>query len=124
MIIHCHGGVSIFRTADAVVQLTRVIQQHNNALSQQAITRYGIAAVVPARGRVSFPDIAAKTPPREQIITRLLRHAITIHIFDEPKPGFVAHTKASKILADLIGNNWLGTGTEEMWPASTKVRIH
>lgn len=91
-------------------------------MCQQAICHFGIAAMVPAGGRVSFAEIAKKTSLTEQMVARLLRHAMTMRIFYEPEPGFVAHTKSSKILADPVHNDWLRTGTEEMWPASTKAR--
>jgi hypothetical protein len=95
---------------------------HNNSLCQQAIVHFNIAAMVPAGGRVSFADIAKQTPLTEQMVGRLLRHAMTMRIFCEPEPGYVGHTQASKILADPIGRDWLRVGTEEMWPASTKAR--
>ena len=79
--------------------------------------------MIPPGGRVSFGDIAKQTPLTEQMVTSLLRHAMTMRIFCEPMPGFVAHTKASKILIDPVANDWLGAGTEEMWPASTKVLL-
>jgi hypothetical protein len=79
--------------------------------------------MVPPGGQVSFADIAKQTPLTEQMVSRLLRHAMTMRIFREPEPGMVAHTKASKILADPITRDWLRAGTEEMWPASTKARI-
>ncbi|ROW02484.1 hypothetical protein VMCG_06063 [Cytospora schulzeri] len=102
LLIHGHGG-------------------HNNSLCQQAIAHFGIAAMVPPGGRVSFADIARQTPLTEQDVGRLLRHAMNMRIFYEPEPGMVAHTKASRILADSVTNNWLRVGTEEMWAASTKV---
>jgi hypothetical protein len=71
---------------------------------------------------VSFAEIAKQTPLTEQMVARLLRHAITQRIFREPEPGMVAHTQASKILADPVIRDWLRVGTEEMWPASTKAR--
>lgn len=77
--------------------------------------------MVPPGGKVSFVDIAKQTPLTEQMVGRILRHAMTMCIFHEPEPGMVAHTKASKILADPVINNWLRVGTEEMWPASAKV---
>ncbi|KAH8646476.1 S-adenosyl-L-methionine-dependent methyltransferase [Tricladium varicosporioides] len=101
-LIHGHGG-------------------HNNSLCQQVITRFGIAAMIPPGGRVSFADIAKQTPLTEQMIGRILRHAMTMRIFYEPEAGMVAHTKASRILIDPVHNNWLGAGTEEMWLASAKV---
>ncbi|CAG8950964.1 hypothetical protein HYFRA_00006361 [Hymenoscyphus fraxineus] len=94
---------------------------HNNSLCQQAICRYGIASMVPVGGKISFADIAKETPLTEQTVARLLRHAMTMRIFQEPTPGFVSHTKFSKILINPTTNDWLRAGTEEMWPASTKV---
>lgn len=35
-----------------------------------------------------------------------------------------SHTKFSKILVNPINNDWLRAGTEELWPASTKVVFH
>jgi len=102
VLIHTHGG-------------------HNNSLCQQAIVRFDIASKVPAGGEVSFAEIAKQTPLTEQMVARLLRHAMTMRIFREPRQGYVAHTKASKILADPILRDWLRVGTEEMWPAATKV---
>lgn len=69
---------------------------------------------------MSFGDIAKQTPLTEQMVTRLLRHAMTMRIFRESRPGYVAHTKASKILTDPILREWLRVGTKEMWPAATK----
>lgn len=87
----------------------------------QAIATFKVADMVPANGRVSFVDIAKATPMTEQMTARLLRHAMTMRIFCEPEPGMVAHTAASKILRHSAANDWLQAGTEEMWPAATKV---
>lgn len=46
---------------------------------------------------------------------------MTMRVFHEPEPGIVAHTQASKVLMDPVANDWMGCGTEEMWPAATKV---
>lgn len=56
------------------------------------------------------------------MITRLLRHAMTMRIFCEAEPGQAAHTKASKLIANPHMNAWLTIGTHQMWPAATKVR--
>lgn len=52
---------------------------------------------------------------------RIIRHAITMHIFYEPKPGMVAHTRASKMLANPDMRDWARAGTEELGPAAGKV---
>lgn len=74
-------------------------------------------------GKISFADIAKSTGISEQIVCRLMRHAMTMRIFYEPEPGFVSHTKASRILADPIASDWLKAGTDEMWPAAVHVGL-
>lgn len=72
---------------------------------------------------MSFADIAKLTGLNEATTKRLLRHAMTMHVFWEPRPGMVAHTKISKQLALPDMNDWMSTGSEEMWPAATKVSL-
>lgn len=77
--------------------------------------------MVPIGGKIPFSSIAEKTGLTEDMTRRLLRFAMTMRIFREPEPGFVAHTKASTVLSDDNMNSWLGAGTEEMWPAAVRV---
>ncbi|RYO00933.1 hypothetical protein AA0121_g13321 [Alternaria tenuissima] len=70
----------------------------------------------------SFASIAAQTSLSENHVTRILRHAMTRHIFREPAPGFVAHTAASALLSrDSVTRDVVGLITDEMWPAGLKV---
>lgn len=94
---------------------------HNNPVCLQAIARFEIARMIPAGGHISFADVAQKTGLDEQIITRILRHAITMRVFDEPQPCILVHTRTSKMLANSVVNDWLKVGTEEMWPAAVKM---
>lgn len=123
-LIHSHGAVcASSRKKNKERPTNQMKYQHNNSLCQQVISHFGIAAMVPSGGRISFADIAKQTPLTEQMVGRILRHAMTMRIFYEPEPGMVGHTKASKILVDPITNDWLRVGTEEMWSASTKASI-
>ena len=46
---------------------------------------------------------------------------MTKHIFQEPRPGVVAHTALSRLLAeDARLLQWVGANTEEMWPACVR----
>jgi hypothetical protein len=96
-------------------------QKHNNLVCLGAIAEFKIADLVPSNGQVSFGEIASATPMTERMIARLLRHAMTMRVFHEPEPGMVAHTSASKVLSHSAANDWLHSGTREMWPAATKV---
>ncbi|KAI0023866.1 S-adenosyl-L-methionine-dependent methyltransferase [Xylariomycetidae sp. FL0641] len=94
---------------------------YNNMVSMQAISRFKIAPMVPARGQVTFSDIAKRTGVSEQTIQRLLRHAMGLRLFHEPRPGYVAHTQASKALLDQSVSHWMSSGAEDFWPAATKM---
>ncbi|KAF3763274.1 S-adenosyl-L-methionine-dependent methyltransferase [Cryphonectria parasitica EP155] len=93
---------------------------HNNSTCLQAIARFGIASMIPTAGRMSFANIAKQTGSSEDMIRRLLRHAMTMRVFREPEPGMVSHTAASRIFSDPLMNDWLRIGTEELWPAAVK----
>lgn len=55
-------------------------------------------------------------------IRRLLRHAMTNRIFKEVSPGVVAHTAASKTLAnDDLLQDWVGYCVQDLWPVSNKL---
>ncbi|KAI1156474.1 sterigmatocystin 8-O-methyltransferase [Nemania diffusa] len=109
--------------ADSVGKLEEILSIHgfNNCVSLQAISRLNIASLVPLGGRTTFGDVAKQTRLDERELRRLLRHAMTMRVFREPEPGVLAHTQASRALLDPVANSWMATGTEEMWPASTKM---
>lgn len=90
-------------------------------MSLQAISRFHIAKLVPSGGQTTYTEIAKQTGLEEQAVRRVLRHAMTMRVFREPEPGVVAHTQASKALMDPVANDWMGCGTDEMWPAAEKV---
>ncbi|KAI1075566.1 S-adenosyl-L-methionine-dependent methyltransferase [Whalleya microplaca] len=94
---------------------------YNNMVSLQAISRFKIAPMVPAQGQTTFAEISKQTGVQEQTIQRLLRHAITMRVFCEPQPGQVAHTQASKALADPSVAKWLSSGAEDFWPAAVRI---
>ncbi|GAP91479.2 putative sterigmatocystin 8-O-methyltransferase [Rosellinia necatrix] len=94
---------------------------HNNAVCLQAIAEFKIADLVPLNGQIKFCDIASQTPMTEDMTARLLRHAMIMRVFREPEPGMVAHTTASRTLSHSAANDWLRSGTREMWPAATKM---
>lgn len=52
----------------------------------------------------------------------MLRHAMTNSIFREPKPGVVAHTAASKLMAeDPLIFDFIGIASEERFQAAAHV---
>lgn len=77
--------------------------------------------MVPDGGQISFGEIAEQIGVPEHIVQRMLRFAMTMHIFREPNPGFVAHTKTSKAMTNAKMADWNGWGVEGMWPSTFRV---
>jgi len=54
-------------------------------------------------------------------VRRILRHAMTKRIFHEPRKGIVAHTAASRLMAeDAQVADWVGANTDELWQAASQ----
>lgn len=94
-----------------------------NATSLQAIYKYDIASKVPIHGKISFLDLASKCDIYELDLRRILRFAMVHHrVFIEPEKGFVAHTAASRILAENSGvYDGLGVMFDECWQSMAQV---
>ncbi|KAI1140753.1 S-adenosyl-L-methionine-dependent methyltransferase [Hypoxylon sp. FL0543] len=90
--------------------------------SLQLINHYGIAKLVPLEGTITLSQLQAKAPIDPINLTRLLRYAMTNHLFQEPKPGVIAHTAASRLLVeDQALQAWVGFNTEDVYPGSAHV---
>lgn len=89
----------------------------------QAIYRYDLATSFPPdREETTYAELATVTGLPDNHIKRVLRCAMTYHIFREPRKGVVAHTAVSKLLADdALVTEWVGMVSEEIWPAVSKV---
>lgn len=48
---------------------------------------------------------------------------MSMHIFQEPEPGMVAHTKMSKYFTLPYVNDWLSFAAQEGWPAATRASV-
>ncbi|KAJ4147764.1 hypothetical protein LMH87_002270 [Akanthomyces muscarius] len=93
-----------------------------DSLTLQIINHYGIAALVPTSGTISFTELESKTSLDAINLARIMRHAMTNHIFCEPTPGTIAHTALSRCLAeDAALQDWIGFNSEDIFPASANV---
>lgn len=98
--------------------------QSVNNLSLQAMYTYSIASSVPLTGTISYHSLAEKVNVPMLNLRRLIRHAITNHIFREPTKGYVAHTSTSRLLLeDPHINAWVGFICEDLWlPIASTVK--
>lgn len=71
---------------------------------------------------ISFADVAAKCEVDEESMCRILRHAITNHLFSEPREGYIAHTAISKALVEVpMLHEWVTVACDEMCPPTSKL---
>ncbi|KAI9729773.1 MAG: hypothetical protein M1818_008387 [Claussenomyces sp. TS43310] len=97
-------------------------QAHNSWASVQAIQRFGIATSFPVTETSTFDEIARKCEVPESDVRRILRHAMTYYVFREPSKGVVAHTAASKALAQFpLFDQFVGFLSGEMWTSATRL---
>lgn len=73
-------------------------------------------------GLISFKKLQEKTTLDPTNLARIVRHAMTNYIFHEPSPGFIAHTAASRVLAeDSSLQDWIGFNSEDIFPSAANV---
>lgn len=91
----------------------------NQLLSQLVIVRFGLARTVPIDGEATFADIAAASGLGETQVRKVIRHAIAHRIFQEPRPGVVIHSAASRLLAeDADLADWVRWCADDNWSAA------
>ncbi|KAK0631026.1 O-methyltransferase-domain-containing protein [Bombardia bombarda] len=99
--------------------LTGFIQ--NDLLPQQAITRFNLARSFPVGSETTFAKMATFSGLSERDVRKIVRYAITQRIFTEPRPGVVAHSLVSRLLAEDAGtHDYVATCADELWPAAAQ----
>ena len=82
----------------------------------------GIAKLVPMDAPIPLEELWKKTSLSRVNLARMLRYAMTSHVFQEPSPGLIAHTAASRLLAtDPDLEAWVGFNGEDIFPAAASV---
>ncbi|GKT51226.1 chlorophenol O-methyltransferase [Colletotrichum spaethianum] len=93
-----------------------------DSLSLQLVNHFGLAKLVPVDGTITLTELQSKTSLDPVNLARILRHVMTNRIFREPSPGVIAHTAASRLLAeDQALQDWVGYNLEDNFPASAHV---
>ncbi|KAK4157010.1 O-methyltransferase-domain-containing protein [Chaetomidium leptoderma] len=93
-----------------------------DVMALAAINHYGIAKLVPVDSTITLAELQAKTSLDAINLARLLRMVMTNGIFREPSPGVIAHTAASRVLAeDEDMQAWVGFNGEDIFPAAGHV---
>lgn len=95
--------------------------KHNTRISIHFILRFRVAHSFAIGQTTTFPEIAHSCNVDEQDVKRMLRHAMAYRVFEEPRPGVVVHTPASRLLVEnqnLV--SWLGVVLDELSPAASR----
>ncbi|KAF7879494.1 hypothetical protein EAF04_000690 [Stromatinia cepivora] len=90
-----------------------------DSVSLQFIYAYDMANAFPINEEATFEQISEKCGLNLIDTRRVLGYAMTNHIFKEIRPGVVAHTAASKLLAsDPLLTDYVGIIVEERFQAA------
>lgn len=93
-----------------------------DSMSLQFIYAYDMVNTFPINGEATYEQISEKCGLNVIDTRRILGYAMTNHIFKEVRPGVVAHTAASKLLAsDPLLTDYVGIVTEERFQAAAHV---
>ncbi|OQE40150.1 hypothetical protein PENCOP_c006G05583 [Penicillium coprophilum] len=86
----------------------------------QFICDFNIAHQVPLTGDVSYDDLSMAVNVTAPVLRQVLRAGMPYHMFYEPRPGHVAHTATTKVIArEPLIKDWTGLSTDVLYPAST-----
>ncbi|KZM27336.1 O-methyltransferase [Ascochyta rabiei] len=87
-------------------------------LSLHALYRYDIPRRIPKEGDISISELAVQCGVDEESFSRLIQHAVTRYHLVQPRPGHVAHSSVSALLASSQPQmDLLGMICEDYWPA-------
>lgn len=95
--------------------------QQNILLPHQAITRFGLARGLPPGDETTFAKMAEASGQAESSIRKIVRAGIAQRIFEEPRPGVIKHSAASRLLAENPAiHDYVATVSDELWPAAAQ----
>lgn len=96
--------------------------EHLDVLALQTLNHFNIAKLFPINSTITLRELQAKSRLDPVNLARLIRYAMTNNIFREVSPGVIAHTAASRCIAeDDDLQAWIGFNTEDIFPASAHV---
>ncbi|KAI1848706.1 hypothetical protein JX266_005565 [Neoarthrinium moseri] len=102
--------------------LKNQIDHAYDLVSLHAMYRFDVPSKIPLGADIPIGELARKCNGDNNLVERLLQHAVSNYLLIQPRPGYVAHSSTSTLLAqEPAFKDWVGTACEDMWPAGTKV---
>jgi hypothetical protein len=107
---------------DKTPDLSLTRHKHPNLISLHAVSRLKIATNFPLSSTSSVAQIAKSCNLHEEDTRRIIRHAITNRIFRESDEGVIAHTAASRAIAEVpLLREWIDESCTNMWSSAPHV---
>ncbi|KAL9600478.1 MAG: hypothetical protein Q9219_003129 [cf. Caloplaca sp. 3 TL-2023] len=100
ILTHCKALIDHLTEPTDRLKDMALVDKHNLA-TLQIINHFSIAEKVPASEPIPFHSLARSCSLPTDILTRIIRQAMTYSVFHEPSPGLVAHTKTSLAIPAL-----------------------
>lgn len=98
------------------------VKQHNQLVYVKFIHHFNVAKKVPVSGGITYEELAASTGVDRDALCRVLRFGIAFRIFQEPQPGTIAHSAASRLIAEEEAvADWVGANVDDMWPSAQRL---
>ena len=92
-------------------------------VSLHAMYKYNVPAQIAAGEEIPLGEIARRcSVENDDALGRLLQHAVTNRLLAQPRPGHIAHSAISAMLAGSPPlMDWVGSSCEDIWPAAPRV---
>jgi len=85
----------------------------------QFIFDFDVAPRVPLTGDVSYEDLSKAVNVSAGVLRQVLRSGMPYHMFYEPRPGHVAHTATTKVMArNPLIKDWTGLSNDVLLPGA------
>ncbi|KAL5117424.1 hypothetical protein ACEQ8H_004740 [Pleosporales sp. CAS-2024a] len=84
---------------------------HVNLVNLHSLYKFKLPSLVPIGGSIGYRDLAQKAGVGQDVLRRIVRYAMTKHIFRETVDNKVAHSATSKMLVESpMMMEWIGMG--------------
>ncbi|KAF2973069.1 hypothetical protein GQX73_g501 [Xylaria multiplex] len=96
--------------------------QHTSLVGIQAINRWNVADNLEENEEATFSEVSRRCGVHEDIFKRVMRQAISKHIFKEPRDGVIAHNAASKLFRSPgLLPDYISVALDDVWPSATRM---
>jgi hypothetical protein len=101
------------------ILLTKIFSRRQSTYNNQslrALYRFKIPSAFASNEKITYAELSKRTGVDDRNLRRICRFAMMNRIFSEPVKGTIAHTRASRLLAENIELScWTSLFVEDTW---------